>query len=209
MTQSTKSNRNGSTSNNAGHRSNSNGNGAKPKATSVKPQPVLSALSEDEQIAALTAQLPLAIAKFFTVALRDRDQRQSTKVGYAAREILGNDLSAMLKKNGKTLDWTRFNKFFAHVFGEPEDLKYSPRVIAALMAQLFDRFSLDVDVAIEQLVEVNRESLDRRNRQQQRQDEFDDEFDDEFEGEAEDELSDELDEEIMDQLDDNEFGEDE
>jgi hypothetical protein len=203
MTQSTRSNRNGSSSNNAGQRG--NGNGTKPKATSAKPQPTISVLSEDEQIAALTAQLPLAIAKFFTVALRDREQRQSTKVGYAAREILGNDLSAMLKKNGKTLDWTRFNKFFAHVFGEPEDLKYSPRVIAALMAQLFDRFSLDVDVAIEQLVEFNRESLDRRNRQQQDQDEFDDEFDDEFEGKAEDEIDDEID----DQLDDDEFGEDE
>jgi hypothetical protein len=205
MTQSTRSNRNGSTSNNAAQRSNGNGNGTKPKATSAKPQPVLSDLSEDEQIAALSAQLPLAIGKYFTVALRDRDQRQSTKVGYAAREILGNDLSAMLKKNGKTLDWTRFNKFFAHVFGEPEDLKYSPRVIAALMAQFFDRFSLDVDVAIEQLVEFNRESLDRRNRQQQDQDEFDDEFDDEFEGKAEDEIDDEID----DQLDDDEFGEDE
>jgi hypothetical protein len=203
MTQSTKSNRNGSASNNAGRRS--NGNDTKPKATSVKPQSAILALSEDEQIAALTAQLPQAIAKFFTVPLRDREQRQSTKVGYAAREILGNDLSAMLKKNGKTLDWNRFNKFFAHVFGEPEDLKYSPRVIAALMAQLFDRFSLDVDIAIEQLVEFNRESLDRRNRQQQDQDEFDDEFDDEFEGEAKDEL----DEEVVNQLDDDEFGEDE
>jgi hypothetical protein len=54
MTQSTRSNRNGSTSNNAAQRSNGNGNGTKPKATSAKPQPVLSDLSEDEQIAALT-----------------------------------------------------------------------------------------------------------------------------------------------------------
>jgi hypothetical protein len=205
MTQSTKSNRNGAASNNGRQRS--NGNGTKPNAA-AKTQPAISDLSEDQQIAALTAQLPLAIAKYFTVALRDRDQRQSTKVGYAAREILGNDLSAMLKKQGKTLDWTRFNKFFAHVFGEPEDLKYSPRVIAALMAQFFDRFSLDPDVAIEQLVEVNRESLDRRNRQQQRQDEFEDEFDDEFD-EAEDAFSHELDEEIGDSLDDDEFGDDE
>jgi hypothetical protein len=204
MTQSTRSNRNGAASNNS--RRNGNGNGAKPQA--AKPQPVISVLSEDQQIAALTAQLPQAIAKYFTVALRDRDQRQSTKVGYAAREILGNDLSAMLKKHGKTLDWTRFNKFFAYVFGEPEDLKYSPRVIAALMAQFFDRFSLDPDVAIEQLVEVNRESLDRRNRQQQRQDEFEDEFGDEFD-EAEDAFSDELDEEVGDSLDDDEFGDDE
>jgi hypothetical protein len=96
------------------------------------------------------------------------------------------------------------------VFGEPEDLKYSPRVIAALMAQFFDRFSLDVDVAIEQLVEVNRESLDRRNRLQQQQAEFEDEFSDEFEGEAENAFSDELDEEIGDRFEtDDEFGEDE
>jgi hypothetical protein len=204
MTQSTRSNRNDAASTNGKQRS--NGNGAKPQA--AKPQPAISEISEDQQIATLTAQLPQAIAKYFTVALRDRDQRQSTKVGYAAREILGNDLSAMLKKQGKTLDWTRFNKFFAHVFGEPEDLKYSPRVIAALMAQFFDRFSLDPDVAIEQLVEVNRESLDRRNRQQQRQDEFEDDFGDEFD-EAEDAFSDELDEEIGDSLDDDEFGDDE
>jgi hypothetical protein len=205
MTQSTRSNRNGAASNN--NRQRSNGNGTKPQA--AKPQPVVSDLPEDEQIAALAAQLPLAIAKYFTVALRERDQRQSTKVGYAAREILGNDLSAMLKKHGKTLDWTRFNKFFAYVFGEPEDLKYSPRVIAALMAQFFDRFSLDPDVAIEQLVEVNRESLDRRNRLQQRQDEFEDEFGDEFDGEHEDAFGDELDDEDDDRLDDDEFGDDE
>jgi hypothetical protein len=200
MTQSTRPNRNGSASNNGGQRG--NGNGAKPKAA-AKPQSVISDLSEDEQIVALTLQLPQAIAKYFTVALRDREQRQSTKVGYAARETLGNDLSAMLKKHGDTLDWNRFNKFFVHVFGEPEDQKYSPRVIAALMAQFFDRFSLDPDVAVEQLVEVNHESLDRRNRQQQRQDEFEKEFDDEFDGEVEDTFSDEL----GDQLEDDEFGE--
>jgi hypothetical protein len=207
MTQATRPNRNGTANNNG--RQNRNGNGAKPPATPSKPAIV--DLPEDQQIAALTAQLPTMIAKYFTVALRDRDQRQSTKVGYAAREILGNDLSAMLKKQQRTLDWTRFNQFFAHVFGEPEDLKYSPSVIAALMAQFFDRFSLDPDVAIEQLVEVNRESLDRRNRQQQRQDEFDDEFGDEFD-EADDTLSDEPDEEISAQLDDeldDEFGDDE
>jgi hypothetical protein len=203
MTQSTRSSRNGAASQNG--RQKSNGNGAKPQAAK---QPAIVNLPEDEQIAALTAQLPQAIARYFKVALRDRDQRQSTKVGYAAREILGNDLSAMLKKHKETLDWTRFNQFFAHVFGEPEDLKYSPRVMAALMAQFFDRFSLDADVAIEQLVEVNRESLERRNRQQQRQDEFEDEFGDEFD-EAEDAFSDELDDEASDSLDDDEFGDDE
>ena len=143
------------------------------------------------------------IFKEYGVKLQLRDSRVSTKIGHAAREKLGLDIAAQVKKKGgnKKFDWQKWNtKLFTKLFGQPDALKYAPEVVAIFMSMLYDTISTDAEQAIANLVEFNRASLERRNSFQEQEEEELDDLDDELD---EDLDEDEEDEDIEDELDED------
>ena len=144
-------------------------------------------------------------ASKYKVKLQLRDKRVSTKVGHAAREKLGLDLAAQVKKSGKQVNWNDWNnKIFPKLFGKPDALKYEPEVMAIVLSLIYDTVSLEPEQGVRDLVEFNRASLERRNSFQQQEDEEDDELDDDLD-EILDEEEDELGDEEDDELDDDDF----
>jgi hypothetical protein len=128
-----------------------------------------------------------------------------TKVGHATKEKIGLDIAAQLKKRGGKMDWQKWNnRVFPRLFGQPDALKYDLKVIALMMAHLYDVFDLDPTEAIKGLVKFNQDSLTKRNNYKVEQEEEDDEPIDEDEDfdEEEDELDD-LDSEESEESDDD------
>jgi hypothetical protein len=131
----------------------------------------------EEQADALLARVRTTILKKFGVKIQLREKRLQTKIGHATKEKLGLDIAAQLKKNGKTMNWQRWNnEVFPALFGQPDALRHDVEVIALVMAKLYDVFELDTQEAIKGLVKFNQESLAKRN-SYNKQDESDD-FDD-------------------------------
>ena len=185
-----------------------NGNGTAAKAANTKAteSPSPTATVEDQAIA-LLKELRNAVFKEFGVKLQVRNQRIAIKVGHASREKIGLDIAAQVKKkNGKKLDWNRWNnKVFVRLFGAPDALKHPTEVIALALAMLYDTIDLTPEQAIADLVEFNRQSLEKRNSFNNKEEEEDDEEledldededeEDEFDDEDEDEESDDEDDE--------------
>ena len=173
------------------------------RATAKSAQPQTGTLQDQAQ--ALLKMIQQFAASKYKVKLQLRDKRVSTKVGHAAREKLGLDLAAQVKKSGKQFNWNDWNnKIFPKLFGKPDALKYEPEVMAIVLSLIYDTVSLEPEQGVRDLVEFNRASLERRNSFQQQEDEEDDELDDDLDeilDEEEDELGDEEDEE----LDDDDF----
>lgn len=192
-----------------------NGNGANAKTstktngTSAATKSKVVNASPQEEALALLKELRNLIFKEYGVKLQLRDSRVSTKIGHAAREKLGLDIAAQVKKKAgnKKFDWQKWNtKLFPKLFGQPDALKYAPEVVAIFMSMLYDTISTDPDQAIADLVEFNRASLERRNSFQEQEEELDD-LDDELDEDLdEDDIEDELDEELDedDELDEEE-----
>ncbi len=182
-------------------------------ASATKPNATTNGSSET-QASALLRELRNLVFKEYGVKLQLRDARVSTKVGHATREKLGLDIAAQVKKKGgnKKFDWQRWNtKVFPRLFGQPDALKYSPDVVAIVMALLYDTISADPTQAVADLVEFNRASLERRNSFQAEHDDdlddLDDELDDlndELKDETEDEIDEDLDEDLDEELDEAE-----
>ncbi|MGA9382903.1 MAG: hypothetical protein WBV73_29430 [Phormidium sp.] len=152
-------------------------------------------LTIEEQADALLARVRTTILKKFGVKIQLREKRLQTKIGQATKEKLGLDIAAQLKKNGKTMNWQRWNnEVFPALFGQPDALRHDVEVIALVMAKLYDVFELDPQEAIKGLVKFNQESLAKRN-SYNKQDESDD-FDDldSDEDEEEDDSEEDLDE---------------
>ncbi len=181
-----------------------NGNGTAAKAANTKAtvltQPTAKATVEDQAIA-LLKELRNTVFKEFGVKLQVRNQRIATKVGHASREKIGLDIAAQVKKkNGKKLDWNRWNnKVFVRLFGAPDALKHPTEVVALALAMLYDTIDLTPEQAIADLVEFNRLSLEKRNSFNNKDEEDEDledleDLDDEEEDEEEDEDEDEEDE---------------
>lgn len=185
-----------------------NGNGANAKtstktngASTVTKSKVVNASPQEEALG-LLKELRNLIFKEYGVKLQLRDSRVSTKIGHAAREKLGLDIAAQVKKKGgnKKFDWQKWNtKLFPKLFGQPDALKYAPEVVAIFMSMLYDTISTDPEQAIADLVEFNRASLERRNSFQEQEEEELDDLDDELDedlDEDEDDIVDELDEDL-------------
>jgi hypothetical protein len=172
--------------------------------------------SPETQAQALLKSVQQLVASKYKVKLQMRDKRVSTKVGHAAREKLGLDLAAQVKKAGKQFNWNDWNnKIFPKLFGKPDALKYEPDVIARVMSLIYDTVSPEPEQGVQDLVEFNRASLERRNAFQQSEDDDEDDLDDELEDdlddildEDEDELGDDLNDNDEDEFDD-EFDEEE
>lgn len=188
-------------------RINNNRNGANTKisaktnGTSATTKSKVANASPQEEALALLKELRNLIFKEYGVKLQLRDSRVSTKIGHAAREKLGLDIAAQVKKKGgnKKFDWQKWNtKLFTKLFGQPDALKYAPEVVAIFMSMLYDTISTDPEQAIADLVEFNRASLERRNSFQEQEEEELDDLDDEL-----DEDLDEDDEDIEDELDED------
>lgn len=185
----------------------------KTAAKTTPPQARAKSGSPQEQAQALLKAIQQFAASKYKVKLQLRDKRVSTKVGHAAREKLGLDLAAQVKKSGKQFNWNDWNnKIFPKLFGKPDALKYEPEVIAIVMGMIYDTVSPDPEQGVQDLVEFNRASLERRNSFQQ-QEEDDDLDDDELDDlddildEEEDDLGDDLDDD--EDLDDDDDFEDE
>ncbi|MCV3217116.1 hypothetical protein OGM63_27015 [Plectonema radiosum NIES-515] len=189
-------------------RTNNNRNGANPKtsaktngASATTKSKVANASPQEEAIF-LLKELRNLIFKEYGVKLQLRDSRVSTKIGHAAREKLGLDIAAQVKKKGgnKKFDWQKWNtKLFTKLFGQPDALKYAPEVVAIFMSMLYDTISTDPEQAIADLVEFNRASLERRNSFQEQEEEELDDLDDELDedlDEDEEDIEDELDEDL-------------
>ena len=138
---------------------------AKTNGTSATTKSKVANASPQEEALALLKELRNLIFKEYGVKLQLRDSRVSTKIGHAAREKLGLDIAAQVKKKGgnKKFDWQKWNtKLFTKLFGQPDALKYAPEVVAIFMSMLYDTISTDPEQAIADLVEFNRASLERR-----------------------------------------------
>ncbi|MHC5778543.1 primosomal protein [Nostoc sp.] len=176
---------------------------AKTNGTSATTKSKVANASPQEEALALLKELRNLIFKEYGVKLQLRDSRVSTKIGHAAREKLGLDIAAQVKKKGgnKKFDWQKWNtKLFTKLFGQPDALKYAPEVVAIFMSMLYDTISTDPEQAIVDLVEFNRASLERRNSFQEQEEEELDDLDDELD---EDVDEDEEDEDIEDELDED------
>lgn len=150
--------------------------------------------SVEEQADALLARVRTTILQKFGVKIQLREKRLQTKIGHATKEKIGLDIAAQLKKNGKTMNWQRWNnEVFPALFGQPDALRHDAEVIALVMAKLYDVFELDPQEAIKGLVKFNQESLAKRNsyNKQDESDDFDDLEDDEDDEEDLDEDSEE------------------
>jgi hypothetical protein len=174
----------------------------KTNATSATTKSKVANASPQEEALALLKELRNLIFKEYGVKLQLRDSRVSTKIGHAAREKLGLDIAAQVKKKGgnKKFDWQKWNtKLFTKLFGQPDALKYAPEVVAIFMSMLYDTISTDPEQAIADLVEFNRASLERRNSFQEQEEEELDDLDDELDedlDEDEEDIEDELDEDL-------------
>ncbi|BDI20855.1 hypothetical protein ANSO36C_66570 (plasmid) [Nostoc cf. commune SO-36] len=187
---------------------NNNRNGANAKTstktngTSATTKSKVANASPQEEAFTLLKELRNLIFKEYGVKLQLRDSRVSTKIGHAAREKLGLDIAAQVKKKGgnKKFDWQKWNtKLFTKLFGQPDALKYAPEVVAIFMGMLYDTISTDPEQAIADLVEFNRASLERRNSFQEQEEEELDDLDDELDedlDEDEEDIEDELDEDL-------------
>ncbi|MDZ8091552.1 MAG: primosomal protein [Nostoc sp. DedQUE05] len=175
---------------------------AKTNGASATTKSKVANASPQEEALALLKELRNLIFKEYGVKLQLRDSRVSTKIGHAAREKLGLDIAAQVKKKGgnKKFDWQKWNtKLFTKLFGQPDALKYAPEVVAIFMSMLYDTISTDPEQAIADLVEFNRASLERRNSFQEQEEEELDDLDDELDedlDEDEEDIEDELDEDL-------------
>lgn len=141
---------------------------------------------------ALAERIRTAIERKYKVKLAEREERIAIKVGYAVQEKLGLDIQSQVNKNGnKTkFDWRVWNEqIFPKILGEPNNLKYPIETIAEAMTILYD--SISTENPINDLVEFNLQSLQRRNGNGNSKQEDEDDFE-----------LDDLDEEIEDVLDD-------
>lgn len=132
----------------------------------------------------LIGQVTTTLKKTYKVNLNDRKKRVALKVYHALREKMGLDLQTQVRKNNGTFDWQKWNtKVFVLLFGKPEAPKYSAPVMAKIASYFYDTISEEPTQAVADLVEFNRQSLERRNAiQEQTEDEDlegdDEEFDD-------------------------------
>lgn len=94
---------------------------AKTNGTSATTKSKVANASPQEEALALLKELRNLIFKEYGVKLQLRDSRVSTKIGHAAREKLGLDIAAQVKKKGgnKKFDWQKWNtKLFTKLFGQ-------------------------------------------------------------------------------------------
>ncbi len=151
--------------------------GDRTAAKSAQPQ----ANTAQDQAQALLKLIQQFAASKYKVKLQLRDKRVSTKVGHAAREKLGLDLAAQVKKSGKQFNWNDWNnKIFPKLFGKPDALKYEPEVMAIVLSLIYDTVSLEPEQGVRDLVEFNRASLERRNSFQQQEEDEEDDLDDDL-----------------------------
>ncbi|WP_143171202.1 hypothetical protein [[Phormidium ambiguum] IAM M-71] len=214
--------RNGSRSSNVTSNSNGKSNGASGATANSKSRATASqsngssrpTATIEEQADALLARVRTTILKKFGVKIQLREKRLQTKIGHATKEKLGLDIAAQLKKNGKTMNWQRWNnEVFPALFGQPDALRHDIQVIALVMAKLYDVFELDPQEAIKGLVKFNQESLAKRNsyNKQDDEDDFDDldSDEDEEEDDSEEDLDEDSEEDSDSEEDDDSDTEDE
>ncbi len=134
-----------------------------------------------------------AVDKKFSVTLDTKEQRIAKKVTYAAQEILRKDL---LKLAGNNFSQKMWNKIFDTIFGEPNNLKYSPEMIAQTMAIIYPNIPNKPQAAVQFLIDYC-DSLKEHNKKPGKQDDHlsdiealleDEDLIFDFDDESEDEL---------------------
>ena len=187
---------------------NGNGNGAASTKATVSTSIATARGNVEDQAITLLKELRNAVFKEFGVKLQVRNQRIATKVGHASREKIGLDIAAQVKKkNGKKLDWNRWNnKVFVRLFGTPDALKHPTEVVALALAMLYDTIDLTPEQAIADLVEFNRQSLEKRNSFNNNKEEDEDDADLEDLEDLDDEEDEDSQEEFDDEDEDDEEG---
>ncbi len=96
---------------------------------------------------------------------------------HAIREVLGLKVQYALKQRNEKFDWKEFNQKFTEVMGDPkaENRKYT-------LEQLIEYGTAKTGHSVEQLLEINRRSWQRRKEWQRKKDDsnetqtIDDEF---------------------------------
>ncbi len=132
------------------------------KNTKVDDTSKTQAKTETQATPEKLAKILIAIAdQRFEVTLDNREQRISEKVGYAARQRLGEDLANLA---GDDFNWEIWHKIFAKVFGEPTELKYSPEMIAQTMAMIYHDIPTEPLAGIQALIDYGESSLQGSNK---------------------------------------------
>lgn len=149
-----------------------------------------------------------ALFQTYKIKLPLREESATVPAYYGLREVLGNAVSASVKRNNGTFDWQAWNtKVFPKLFGEPDALKLELAIMAQIAAHFDASIPEDSEAGIRALIEVNRRSLERRNNRKSAEpdvpdvlDSLDDlDLDDELDTEDTDELDDEDDLELDDE----------
>lgn len=149
-----------------------------------------------------------ALFQTYKIKMPLRAESATVPAYYGLREILGNAVSASVKRSNGTFDWQTWNtKVFPKLFGEPDALKFELAVMAQIASNFDASIPEDSEAGIRALIEVNRRSLERRNNRKSNEpdvpdvlDSLDDlDLDDELDDEDADELLDEDDSDLDDE----------
>lgn len=90
------------------------------------------------------------------------EERQWKKVYYGLRELIGVTSKRSTEAKGGDFDWSLFKDNFTQAFGAEEEQRYTLEELVNYAQQHFGK-------GLEELVEINRKSWERRNAYQQQQ----------------------------------------
>ena len=114
----------------------------------------------------LALAVSVAVDKKFSVTLDTKEQRIVKKVAYAAREILRKNILELAGNNFSQKMW---DKIFDTIFGEPNNLKYSPEMMAQMMAIIYPDIPTKPQAAVQFLIDYC-DSLTEHNKKPRKQD---------------------------------------
>jgi hypothetical protein len=115
--------------------------------------------------------------QFGQYAVADYDDSIYARLYHGIRQVLGLKAQYAIKQKGQAFSWQDFNKTFTEVMGDPKaeskDRKYS-------LEQLIEYGRCKTGHSVEELLEINRKSFERRKKWQEQNNPDYNEVDDEF-----------------------------
>jgi len=131
--------------------------------TPAKNKPIVDVAKIDEQ--------------FGQYAVADYDDSIYPRLFHGIRQVLGLKAQYAVKQKGQAFNWQDFNKTFTEVMGdpkaEPSDRKYS-------LEQLIEYGRRKTGHSVEELLEINRKSWERRKKWEEQNNSDENQVDDEF-----------------------------
>ena len=112
--------------------------------------------------------------QFGDLAVKSYSESIYPALFYGLRQSMGGKCQQEWRQKGREFNWNEFNKKFAEVLGDPKE---SPRLT---LEQLIEYATAKTGHSVEELLEINRKSNERRQAWQERKNRQQDETDDEI-----------------------------